>query len=38
MLIFVKYPLTDERFKQIRNETEAKKAELGAGFTGAANA
>jgi glucuronide carrier protein len=25
MIIFVKYPLTDERFKQIRNETEARK-------------
>ncbi|MCW2810901.1 MAG: glucuronide transporter, partial [Friedmanniella sp.] len=25
MVIFVKYPLTDERFKQIRNETEARK-------------
>lgn len=25
MLIFIKYPLNDERFKQIRNETEARK-------------
>ena len=25
MLIFIKYPLTDERFKEIRNETEARK-------------
>jgi len=25
MIIFVRYPLTDERFKQIRNETEARK-------------
>jgi glucuronide carrier protein len=25
MLIFVKYPLNDERFKQIRDETEARK-------------
>ena len=29
MLIFIKYPLTDARFQQIRNETEARKlAEL----------
>jgi len=25
MLIFVKYPLNDQRFKEIRNETEARK-------------
>ena len=25
MLIFVKYPLNDPRFKQIGNETEARK-------------
>jgi glucuronide carrier protein len=25
MIIFIRYPLTDERFKQIRNETEARK-------------
>ena len=25
MLIFIKYPLNDEKFKQIRNETEARK-------------
>ncbi len=25
MLIFIKYPLNDERFKQIRDETEARK-------------
>ena len=25
MIIFIKYPLTDERFKQIRDETEARK-------------
>ena len=25
MIIFMKYPLTDERFKEIRNETEARK-------------
>ena len=28
MLIFVRYPLNDERFKQIRNETEARKLAL----------
>ena len=28
MLIFIKYPLTDARFKQIRNETEARKLAL----------
>jgi glucuronide carrier protein len=28
MLIFIKYPLNDERFKQIRNETEARKLAL----------
>jgi hypothetical protein len=25
MLIFVRYPLSDEKFKQIRNETESRK-------------
>ena len=25
MLIFIKYPLNDEKFKQIRDETEARK-------------
>jgi len=25
MIIFMKYPLTDERFKEIRDETEARK-------------
>ena len=25
MLIFVKYPLNDDKFKQIRDETEARK-------------
>ena len=31
MIIFARYPLNDERFKQIRNETEARKlAELAA--------
>ena len=29
MLIFWKYPLSDERFRQIRNETEARKAAQG---------
>jgi glucuronide carrier protein len=29
MLIFWKYPLTDDRFKQIRNETELRKREQG---------
>ena len=38
MLIFWKYPLTDKLFRQIRDENEAKKALLGAEFTGAANA
>ena len=38
MLIFWKYPLSDKLFRQIRDENEAKKAELGAEFTGAANA
>jgi glucuronide carrier protein len=28
MLIFIKYPLNDERFKQIRDETEARKLAL----------
>jgi glucuronide carrier protein len=28
MLIFIKYPLNDQRFKQIRNETEARKLAL----------
>lgn len=28
MLIFVRYPLTDARFKEIRNETEARKLAL----------
>jgi glucuronide carrier protein len=28
MLIFIKYPLTDARFKEIRNETEARKLDL----------
>jgi len=28
MIIFVKYPLNDERFKQIRDETEARKLAL----------
>ncbi|WP_051265366.1 glycoside-pentoside-hexuronide (GPH):cation symporter [Nakamurella lactea] len=28
MLIFVKYPLTDDAYKQIRDETEARKAQL----------
>ena len=27
MLIFIKYPLNDEKFKQIRDETEARKLE-----------
>ncbi len=35
MVIFWKYPLTDKVFRQIRDENEAKKAELGADFTGA---
>ena len=26
MIIFIKYPLTDEKFRQIRNETEERKA------------
>ena len=25
MLIFIKYPLTDKRFQEIRDETEARK-------------
>ena len=25
MLIFIKYPLNDKRFREIRNETEARK-------------
>lgn len=25
MIIFIKYPLNDEKFKQIRDETEARK-------------
>ena len=25
MIIFIKYPLNDQRFKQIRDETEARK-------------
>ncbi len=25
MLIFIKYPLNDEKFRQIRDETEARK-------------
>ena len=25
MLIFIKYPLNDERFSEIRDETEARK-------------
>ena len=29
MLIFWKYPLTDSRFREIRNETEARKAQSG---------
>lgn len=37
MVIFWKYPLTDKVFRQIRDENEAKKAELGADFTGAAH-
>jgi glucuronide carrier protein len=28
MVIFIKYPLTDQRFKEIRNETEARKLAL----------
>ena len=28
MLIFIKYPLNDARFKEIRNETEARKLAL----------
>ena len=28
MLIFWKYPLTDSRFAEIRNEVEARKASL----------
>lgn len=28
MLIFIKYPLNDDRFRQIRNETEARKLAL----------
>ncbi len=38
MSIFWKYPLSDKLFRQIRDENEAKKAELGAETTGAANA
>jgi Tfp pilus assembly protein FimT len=26
MLIFIRYPLTDDKFRQIRDETEARKA------------
>ena len=29
MLIFWKYPLTDQRFREIRNETELRKAKQG---------
>ena len=29
MLIFARYPLTDERFKEIRNETELRKRRRG---------
>jgi glucuronide carrier protein len=29
MLIFWKYPLTDQRFREIRNETELRKARQG---------
>ena len=28
MLIFIKYPLNDQRFKEIRDETEARKLAL----------
>jgi Na+/melibiose symporter-like transporter len=26
MLIFIRYPLTDDKFREIRDETEARKA------------
>ena len=29
MVIFWKYPLTDQRFREIRNETELRKAKQG---------
>jgi len=29
MLIFWKYPLSDQRFREIRDETEARKAAQG---------
>jgi hypothetical protein len=28
MVIFVRYPLSDRRFKEIRNETESRKLAL----------
>ena len=29
MIIFWKYPLTDQRFREIRNETELRKRQQG---------
>jgi glucuronide carrier protein len=29
MLVFIVYPLTDQRFREIRDESEARKRELG---------
>jgi glucuronide carrier protein len=28
MIVFITYPLTDQRFREVRNETEARKASL----------
>jgi glucuronide carrier protein len=34
MIVFIVYPLTDQRFREIRDETEARKRELGHGVLG----
>jgi glucuronide carrier protein len=34
MLVFIVYPLTDQRFREIRDESEARKRELGHGVLG----
>ena len=28
MIVFITYPLTDQRFREVRDETEARKREL----------